>query len=180
MATTRTEREARVLSADDLLAGSTLVHEVRVPPAVLRPATTESEPPEPIDDPSGRDRVRLRPLNVGTLTLISRAARDDPDLVPLLMIKEALVEPVLSLDAIRRLHVGLVHFLVAQVNQISGLTADGEVLADVLDADGARVHVLLARHFGWTPEQVSRLTPGQIAVYLTGIEKLLELEGERR
>ena len=172
----RTARAARVLSADDLLAGSALVHEVRVPPAVLRPGA----PGDDLDDPDGPDRVRLRPLSVGTLTLISRAAREDPDLVPLLMIKEALVEPVLTLDAVRRLHVGLVHFLVAQVNRISGLTADGDVLDDVLDDDGARVHVLLARHFGWTPEQVSRMTPGQVAVYLTGIEKLLELERDRR
>ena len=37
--------------------------------------------------------VRLRPLTVGTLTLISRAAREDVSLVPLLMVKEALAEP---------------------------------------------------------------------------------------
>ena len=173
-----TDREQGILSADDLLAGSVVVYEVQVPPAVLRPGTAEST--EAVDSTDGRNRVRLRPLSVGTLTLISRAARDDPDLVPLLMIKESLVEPTLSLDAVRRLHVGLVHFLVAQVNQISGLTADGEVLTDVLDADSTRMHLLLARHFGWTPEQVSRLTPGQVAVYITGIEKLLELERERR
>jgi hypothetical protein len=37
---------------------------------------------------------------------------------------------------------------------------------------------LLARHFGWTPEQVSQLTPGQVAVYLAGVAKLLRLEEE--
>ena len=33
-----------------------------------------------------------------------------------------------------------------------------------------------AKHFGWTPEQVSQLTPGQVAVYLAGIGKLLQLD----
>ena len=162
-----------VLTADDLLAGSAVVHEVQVPRAVLRPGV---EPPEPADGP---DRVRLRPLSVGTLTLISRAARDDAGLVPLLMIKESLVEPALSLDGVRRLHVGLVHFLVEQINLVSGLNADGAVLDGAVDAPGARMHLLLARHFGWTPEQVSSLTPGQVAIYLAGVEKLLELEAER-
>ena len=39
-----------------------------------------------------------------------------------------------------------------------------------------RTHILLAKHFGWTPEQVGQLTPGQVAVYLAGIEKLLQLD----
>ena len=166
-------RAGGILSADDLLAGGAVVHDIPVPAAVLRPAGG----PEPDGQPG---RVRLRPLNVGVLTVISRAARDDSSLVPLLMIKEALVEPAMSLEAIRCLHVGLVHYLVAQINHISGLTVDGELPADAVDSPSARMHLLLARHFGWTPEQVSHLTPGQVAVYLTGIEKLLEREAERR
>jgi hypothetical protein len=146
---------------------------------VLHPAADPGAQADLPDD-LGPDRVRLRPLTVGTLAVISRAARDDAGLVPLLMIKESLVEPALPLDAIRRLHVGLVHFLVEQINRVSGLTPEGDVLADVLDAPGARMHVLLAHHFGWTPDQVSRLTPGQVAVYLAGVEKLLELDRERR
>ena len=38
------------------------------------------------------------------------------------------------------------------------------------------MHILLAKHFGWTPEQVSQLTPGQVAVYLAGIDQLLQVE----
>jgi hypothetical protein len=41
-------------------------------------------------------------------------------------------------------------------------------------------HLQLARHFGWTPAQVAELTPGQVAVYLAGIERLLALDAERR
>jgi hypothetical protein len=162
------------LTADDLLAGGAVVHEVQVPPAVLRPLSN------PAEDAAAPDRVRLRPLSVGTLTLISRAAREDSSLVPLLMIKESLVEPALSMEGVRRLHVGLVHYLVEQINLISGLTSDGAVLEDAVHAPGARMHLLLARHFGWTPEQVSRLTPGQVAIYLAGVEKLLELEADRQ
>jgi hypothetical protein len=113
------------------------------------------------------------------LTLISRAAREDSALVPLLMVKESLVEPVLALEQVRRLHVGLIHFLVSQINLISGLTADGQALAETAAAPLGRAHILLARHFGWTPEQVSNLTPGQVAVYLAGIEKLLQMTSEK-
>jgi hypothetical protein len=110
------------------------------------------------------------------LTLISRAARDDASLVPLLMIKEAMLEPALTLDQIRQMHVGLVYYLVSQINHISGLDANGAALDGAVDTPLGRTHILLARHFGWTPEQVSHLTPGQVAVYLAGIERLLQLE----
>jgi hypothetical protein len=154
----------KILAAQDLLAGSGLIHEIDIPPELLRAGASGT--------------VRLRPLSIATLTLISRAAREDAGLIPLLMIKEALVEPVLTLDQIRQLQVGLVCFLVSRVNQISGLTADGETLSETANLPLSQTHVLLAKHFGWTPEQVSQLTPGQVAVYLAGIEKLLQLEGQ--
>ena len=162
----------RVLTAQDLLAGSRLIHEIAIPPTVLTPdaADTRAEPMV----------VRMRPLTGGTLTLISRAAREDVSLVPLLLIKESLVEPALSLDQVRQLHVGLVHFLVGRINQISGLTADGQSPADVPETPTTRAHLLLAKHFGWTPEQVSQLTPGQVAIYLAGVERLLQYEETRQ
>lgn len=157
-----------LLTADDLLVGSKALHDVEIPAAVLTPAAD-----------SGALRsgcVRMRPLNIAVLMLISRAARDDASLIPLLMIKEAVVEPALTLDQIRQMHVGLVHFLVGQINRISGLDATGATLDEAVDSPLGRTHILLARHFGWTPEQVSQLTPGQVAVYLAGVEKLLQLE----
>lgn len=160
------------LSAADLLAGSGGVHEIAIAPEVLRPGAPDSD-----EGPAGT--VRLRPLTVGVLTMISRAARDDPGLVPLLMIKESLVEPKLGLDEIRRLHIGLVDFLVRRINTISGLGADGSSVEEAASSNLGRTHLLLARHFGWTPEQVSQLTPGQVAVYLAGIEMLLRFEEQR-
>ncbi len=157
-----------LLSADDLLLGSKVLHDVTIPKAILTPATE-----------NGAERsgcVRMRPLSIAVLSLISRAAREDPSLIPLLMIKEAVVEPVLTLDQIRQMHVGLVHYLVSQINHISGLDADGGALDEAADSPLGRTQFLLARHFGWTPEQVSQLTPGQVAVYLAGIEQLWQME----
>jgi hypothetical protein len=159
----------RLLSAQDLLAGGSLTHAIEIPERVLRPGVQDSR--EAIDG-----FVRIRPLSVGTLTLISRAARDDASLVPLLMIKESLAEPVLTLDQIRRLHIGLVHFLVEQINTVSGLGPDGDAIDATAAAALGKTHVLLAKHFGWTPEQVAQLTPAQVAVYLKGLEVLLERE----
>ena len=167
-----------MLSAADLLAGSKAVQEVTIPAAVLQPASLNSE--EAGGDacgPMGQGGcVRMRPLSIAVLTLISRAAREDPGLIPLLMIKEAVVEPQLTLEQIRQMHVGLVYYLVEQVNRLSGLAADGATLDEATDSPLGRTHLLLAKHFGWTPEQVGQLTPGQVAVYLAGIEKLLQLE----
>ena len=169
----RKQAAAPALTAQDLLAGGTLVHRVEVPLEVVRPRSEPSAANEP-------GFVCLRPLTVGTLTLISRAAREDPSLVPLLMIKEALVEPALSLDQVRLMHVGLVHFLIGEINQVSGLSPDGDAYDRALGSPAARAHLLLAKHFGWTPEQVSQLTPGQVMVYLAGIEKLLALDESSR
>jgi hypothetical protein len=159
-----------ILTAQELLAGSLLVHEIAVPAGVLRPGSEA--------DSAGK--VRLRPLKVATLALISKAAREDPALVPLLMIKESLVEPALALEQIRQMHAGLLHFLVAAINRISGLDADGNAARGAAASVIGETHLQLARHFGWTPAQVAELTPGQVAVYLAGIERLLALDAERR
>ena len=163
---------ARLLNADDLLAGSKSFHDVVIPAAILAPAATNGA----ADAAADAGHVRMRPLNIGILTLISRAAREDASLIPLLMIKEAVVEPTVTLDQIRQMHVGLVYFLVNQVNRISGLDANGQVLDEAVASPLGQTHILLAKHFGWTPDQVSQLTPGQVAVYLAGIEKLLQLD----
>jgi hypothetical protein len=156
-----------ILDAQDLLAGSAIIHDVRVPGEILKPGA------EALDGV-----VRMKPLSVAVLTLVSRAAREDPGLIPLLMIKESLVEPVLELDQIRSMHAGLVYFLAERVNEISGLGRDETALEGTAGSPLGQTHILLAKHFGWTPEQVSQLTPGQVAVYLAGVTKLLRLEEE--
>ena len=164
-----------LLSAADLLAGSKAVQNVTIPATVLQPASVGEDAGGDACAPA-EGCVRMRPLSIAVLSLISRAAREDPGLIPLLMIKEAVVEPQLTLEQIRQMHVGLVYFLVEQVNRLSGLAADGATLDEAADSPLGRTHLLLAKHFGWTPEQVGQLTPGQVAVYLAGIEKLLQLE----
>ncbi len=157
-----------VLSAGDLLAGSGLVHEVEVPAHVLDPAGDAR------DQVAGT--VLLRPLSLAVLATISKAARDDAGLVPVLMVKESVVSPELGFDQVRRMHVGLVRFLLDRVTTISGLAAADDAEEAARAALGA-THLLLAKHFGWTPEQVSALTPGQVAVYLAGVRQLAELDG---
>lgn len=171
MAADFTER-TRMLSAEDLLEGSKAVHDIIVPPAILSPGSDSGH------DSAEVGRVRLRPLSISTLNLISRAAREDASLVPLLMIQEAMVEPAMNLNQVQRLHVGLVHFLVSQINLISGLSEDGDILTSAANSPLGRTHLLLAKHFGWTPEQVTQLTPGPVAVYLAGIERFLQAESE--
>lgn len=103
------------LTADDLLAGSALVFDVIVPLHLLRPG-------EVGDYPSADSLVvQLRPLTIGTLQLIMKASRQDPGLIPLLMLKESLVNPALSLDQVRAMPLGLVNFFIAQIRHLSGL-----------------------------------------------------------
>lgn len=162
----------RILAAQELLAGAHIIHDVEIPPEILQPARNTGES-------AAHGSVRLRPLSVAAITIISRAAREDAGLVPLLMIKESLVEPVLTLDQVRQMPVGMAVYLVNRINQLSGLSTDGDDLNSAVDTPISQAHILLARHFGWTPDQVSQLTPGQMAVYLAGIEKLTTVEADR-
>ena len=150
-----------MLTPQELLAGGLLVHDVEVPPAVLNPGQP--------DDGGAVRRVRLRPLKVATLALISKAAHEDASLVPLLIVKESLVEPALTFDQVRQLHAGLVQFLVAEINRISGLEGDSGAARVAAASPIGEAHLLLARHYGWTPAQVAELSPGQVAVYLAGL-----------
>ncbi len=166
------EGSRQLLSAQELLAGSLLTYDIVVPADILQPGAESSGP--------SRGRVRLRPLKVATLALISRAAREDSSLVPLLMIKESLVEPQLPLEQIRQMHAGLVNFLVAAVNRISGLDPAPSAAQNAAATAIGESHLLLAWYFGWTPTQVAELTPGQVAVYLAGIERLQGAAAQRK
>jgi hypothetical protein len=109
--------DVHALSPDDLLAGAAATFEVEVPAEVLRPADAA----RPFAGAEG-GVVRLRPLTIGAFQLILKAARNDPGLIPLLMLRESLAEPRLSLEQVKGLHLGLVTFLVGHVREISGLT----------------------------------------------------------
>lgn len=150
-----------MLSADELLAGSALAHEVRVPPELLGPAA-------PADG-----RVRLRPLTVRDLTLIARAAKDNDQLLSALMVQAALDDPRLTLAQVNALPVGLLEFLLREVNRVSGITLGVDTLRNAAADPLVRAAHLLSAEFGWTPEQVAELTLGQMLVHL-------ELIRERR
>jgi hypothetical protein len=144
------------LTAEDILAGGALTHEVEVPADLLN-----SNGSSPADR-----RVLLRPLTVRDLQRIGKAAHDDDSLSAALMIQEALVEPKLKPDQVSRLPAGLARFLVEQINTISGISTPRDALEELVQAPLAKACFVLAKEFGWTPEQVSGMTIGQILLYL--------------
>jgi hypothetical protein len=144
------------LNAEELLAGSSLNHEVEIPPDLLSSngyAKTHA-------------RLVLRPLTVRDLQKISKAARDDEQLSATLMIQQGLVEPALKLEQVSQLPAGLARFLVERINAISGISTPRDALEELVQVPLARACFVLAKEFGWTPEQVSGMTIGQILLYL--------------
>jgi hypothetical protein len=103
---------------------------------------------------------------VRDLQRIGKAARDDEELSAALMIRQALVEPALKLEQVSQLPAGLARFLVERINAISGVSTPQNALAELVQAPLARACFVLAREFGWTPEEVSGMTIGQILLYL--------------
>ncbi|MEM9552279.1 MAG: hypothetical protein AAGA05_13955, partial [Pseudomonadota bacterium] len=111
-------------------------------------------------------QVELRPLSVKDLQLIARAAKEDDSLSAALMIQQALVAPALSLEEVQRLPAGLARHLVEEINRLSGIDLPRNALEEMVQAPLAKACFVLAREFGWTPEEVSGLTIGQILLYL--------------
>ena len=108
------------MSAEDLLAGANATYTLEIPPAVLRPGAEQTGPEQP--ETAAKTVVELRPISLGAFQLITRAAKDDPGLIPILMIKEACVDPPLTLNQVKAMHLGLVEFLIGHIRRISGLT----------------------------------------------------------
>jgi hypothetical protein len=149
---------SRALTAEELLAGSEATYTVAVPASVWKPseATNGNEVRE----------VTLRPLTVRDLQRITQAAKEQQVLTSVLMVQQALVKPKLSVEQTGILPVGLVQFLLAKTNAVSGLSVEGDDLEQAVRAPLARACFILSREFGWTPAQCSELTVGQILLYL--------------
>ena len=147
-----------MLTAEELLAGGGLTFEVEVPDAVLRPAEDA--------DGEAPTTVRLRPLTVRDLQLIHRAAKESDSLTATLMVQRALVEPEMNIAQASAMHVGLLQFLLGEVNRISGISATSEQLSGAMEAPLAKAAFVLAQEFGWTPQQVNELTLGQVLLHL--------------
>lgn len=144
------------LTAEQLLAGGALTHEVDVPSELLG-ANGEAAAPS---------RLLLRPLTVRDLQRIGKAAKDEETMSAALMIQQALVEPALNFEQISQLPAGLARFLVERINAISGISTPRNALEELVQAPLARACFVLAKEFGWTPEEVSGMTIGQILLYL--------------
>jgi hypothetical protein len=143
------------LSADQLLAGGALTQDVAIPPDLL-----------PGDGGGAVASVTVRPLTVRDLQLIAGAVRDDDGLSAALMIQQAVVEPPMRVEQIAQMPAGLARFLVERINAISGIDTPQDALAELVQAPLAKACFVLAKEFGWTPEQVSGMTIGQILLYL--------------
>jgi hypothetical protein len=144
------------LNAEELLAGGALTHEVEIPAELLNGNGA---------GPEGH-RVTLRPLTVRDLQRIGKAAREDEGLSAALMIQQALVEPALRLDQVSGMPAGVARFLLERINAITGIDTPRDALAELVQAPLARACFVLAKEFGWTPEEVSGMTIGQILLYL--------------
>lgn len=147
-----------MLSPEELLAGSELTYEVEVPDSVLHPGNGNGK--------QERSSVRLRPLTVSDLQLVTRAARENDSLVGVLMVQRALVDPQMSIPQVAGMHVGLMQFLLAEVNRISAIAVTDAEVAAAASSPLSRAAFVLAREYGWTPQQVSELTLGQVLLHL--------------
>lgn len=143
------------LTAEELLAGAALTHRVTLPPGLLD-GSPEGEVAE----------VVIRPLVLADIVLLHRAAAADGDLAGALMVRQALVDPQLTVEQVHRLPAGLVEFLLGEVNRASGLAIDLDELEEAVHAPLARACFVLAREFGWTPDRCAELTVGQVLLYL--------------
>ena len=149
-----------MLTAEELLAGGTLVHEIEVPDQVLHPSlSTAAAMAKPM-------HVKLQPLTVKDLQLISKAAKESDSLTSTLMVQRSLVEPEMSVPQVAAMHAGLVQYLLEQVNQISGITSTAQSLSNAMEAPLTKAAFVLSKAFGWTPKEVSELTLGQVLLHL--------------
>lgn len=149
------------ITAEEILAGGSIKHRINIPENILYPEGTPRK-----DVKENENTVVLKPLTIKDIQLIAKAAKDNDILISTLMLKQSLVDPILTIEQISSLHCGVVKFLVDKVNQISGLNTPRDDLVELVQAPMAKACFILAKEFGWTPEEVSELTAGQILLYL--------------
>src|SRR5262249_60429644 len=98
--------------------------------------------------------------------LRGRAVRDVDGLQGCMMISLAVADPQLRADEVSQLPAGLARWLVERIDELSGIDTPRDALEELVQAPLARACFVLAREFGWTPEDVSGMTVGQILLYL--------------
>ena len=169
-----------MLSAEDLLAGGTLHFDVVLPPNIVRPGAPLPTDDDPVNELSAgganTDSVRLKPLTVNDLQLIARAAKESDDLAATLMVHRSLVTPEMNVGQVAAMHAGLLQFLLSKVQEISGITIAREDIDTAVADPLAKAAFVLAREFGWTPQQVNDLTLGQILLNLKMLQSQDDLD----
>jgi hypothetical protein len=149
---------ARPLRAQDLLAGAGARHTVVMPAELLEAGETPGE-------------VTLRPLTLRDVQRVTQAAKEERVLTSALMVQQALIQPELTVDQVASLPAGLVRFLLQMVNRVSGLDVGQGELETAVREPIVRACFVLSREFGWTPQQCSDLTLGQVLLYLEMIAR---------
>ena len=162
------------LTADELLAGGVLRHEVTIPPEILHPNGSAKQEEK---EKQEKQMAVLRPLTVRDIQLITKAAKDNDLLTSLLIVQKGMVEPVLEQNQIASMHAGLVKFLVDKIQEVSGMTTTRDTLTEMVQAPLSRACFILAKEFGWTPQEVSEMTIGQILLYLEMLNSRTQNEG---
>lgn len=102
-----------MLTAEELLAGAEMTFEVAIPAELLAANASGS---------GNSNTIRIRPLSIGTFQLIMKSAREDPGLIPVLMVKEGVVEPKLSIAQVKNMPLGLLEFILEHIREKSGIT----------------------------------------------------------
>jgi hypothetical protein len=103
----------QLLTAEELLAGTSVTYDVVIPQTLLGSNAETAGNPR---------TIKIKPLSMGVFQLIMRGAREEPEMIPVLMVKEGLAEPKLSVAQIKSLPVGLVEFMVDHIRELSGMT----------------------------------------------------------
>jgi len=150
------------LTPEELMAGGSLTYQVDIPAEVLAPGENGNSPKEG----DAKNQVKLRPLTVKDVQLIAKAAKDDEVLTSVLMIQKAMVEPTLKQNEVAAMHSGLVRYLVDQINRISGLSTTEDEIQEITNSPLVQAFYVLAKEYNWTPQQVRKMTVGQILGYL--------------
>ena len=146
-----------MITAEGLLAGADAQFEIEVPVELLA---------EDADGSVEERSVRLKPLSVDDLRLIMRASRDNDELTAALMVHRALLEPELTLAQVSSMPVGLMQFLLREVNRVSGISASEAEIADAIEDPLAQASFRLSQAFGWTPAEIGQLTMGEVLTHL--------------
>ena len=168
------------ITADELLAGGALRHEITIPPEILHPNGTPNGTAETGETGKKGEKEKtgdekpvavLKPLTVRDIQIITKAAKENDVLSSLLIVQKGLLEPTLDQNQIASMHAGLVKFLADKIQEVSGMTASRDTLTEVVQAPLSRACFILAKEFGWTPQEVSEMTIGQILLYLEMLNK---------